>query len=919
MVVSYCSENMAPSSVVGVGNPDKVLDSVRRRNMRKKSVLITVLFVLLLCLTGCGDEDETFVYTTLSDFSGRDIGCYSGTTLDMSASTVIPGIKWHYYDDTAGQLEALKKGDIDALLTDEPVGSAIVGERSEYALFPEIIIADSYGYIFKKGSELTDKFSSVIEEFSSDGTIESLKAKWFSGDSDRMKIDWSDYDISSGTNGTLKYVYEPTMYPMTYTGGDGNASGFEVELLLKIADRLDMGVEISTASFASIINFVQTGKSDVASGSISITEERKESVDFSITHYIGGSIFLCRAENIEGAADGESESSFLQRVASSFEKTFVKEARWKLILKGLGVTLLISLLSTLFGTLLGFIFLFMMRSGKKYLEAPVRIICSLVQGIPTLVILLIVYFVIFGSSNASPVFVATIAFSVIFSVSVAGILQNGINAIDKGQFEASTALGFGKVDLYRRIVMPQAIVHVLPLYKGEVVSLMKLTSIVGYIAIQDLTRAGDIIRSRTYEAFFPLLSVALIYFVLSYLIGLCISRIEIRINPKKRRIVLPEEDPDFVEKTDDVTSSVDKPVLIEIEHLKKEYPNITPLRDVNTTISKGEVITIIGPSGTGKSTLMRCINRLEIPTSGTIRVFGEDTGDKNTDLRKLRQRMGMVFQSFNLFGNMTVIENVMLAPIVLKKEDRGYAYNNAMRLLRMVGMAAKALSYPDELSGGQKQRVAIARTIAMNPDIVLFDEPTSALDPTMVGEVLSVIKELAKKGMTMMIVTHEMKFARDVSTRIFYMDQGVVYEDGTPEEIFDHPKKDRTRAFVKRLKVLSLSVESLDYDFISMSEKLQSYGEKNMFGRKRTMALRLLFEEIASLNIIPNASPLLPLSVAAEYEESTDNLEMRFEWEGEEYNPLVKGEDISLKLIKAQINGSEFTYKDGHNRLVLSL
>lgn len=888
--------------------------------MRKKSVLLALALVLLLCLTGCGDEDETFVYTSLSDFAGRDIACYAGTTLDMSVSAVIPDITWHYYDDSAGQLEALKKGDVDAILTDEPVGRAIVAERSEFALFPEKITADSYGYMFKKGSDLTDKFSSVIEEFLSDGTIDALKAKWFSGDSDKMKINWSEYNISPRSNSTLKYVYEPTMYPMTYTGGDGNVSGFEAELLLKIADKLDMGVDISMAGFASFINFVQTGKVDVASGSISITEERREAVDFSTAHYIGGSVFLCLAENIEGAVSGEAEeSSFFSRVATSFEKTFVKESRWKLIFKGLGVTLLISFLSTLFGTILGFIFLFMLRSGKKYLEAPVRVICSLVQGIPTLVILLIVYFVIFGSSNASPIFIATIAFSIIFSVSVAGILQNGINAIDKGQFEASTALGFGKVDLYRRIVMPQAIVHILPLYKGEVVSLMKLTSIVGYIAIQDLTRAGDIIRSRTYEAFFPLLSVALIYFVLSYLIGLCISRIEIRINPKKRKITLPEEDSNFVEKTADVSDSADKPVLIEIEHLKKEYPNITPLRDVNTTISKGEVITIIGPSGTGKSTLMRCINRLEIPTSGTIRVFGEDTGDKNTDLRKLRQRMGMVFQSFNLFGNMTVIENVMLAPVVLKKEDKKYAYSNAMRLLRMVGMAGKALSYPDELSGGQKQRVAIARTIAMNPDIILFDEPTSALDPTMVGEVLSVIKELAKHGMTMMIVTHEMKFARDVSTRIFYMDQGIVYEDGTPEEIFDHPKKDRTRAFVKRLKVLSLSIESLDYDFISMSEKLQSYGEKNMFGKKRTMALRLLFEEIASLNIIPKASPELPLTVSAEYEEASDDLEMRFEWGGKEYNPLENAEEISSKLINAQIKSGSFTYTDGNNRLVLSL
>ena len=210
--------------------------------------------------------------------------------------------------------------------------------------------------------------------------------------------------------------------------------------------------------------------------------------------------------------------------------------------------------------------------------------------------------------------------------------------------------------------------------------------------------------------------------------------------------------------------------MIKIEHLRKEYPNITPLKDVSVEINDGDVIAVIGPSGTGKSTLLRCINMLEKPTEGCILVNGTDVTDPGCDLGKVRQKMGMVFQSFNLFGHLTVIENIMLSPMDLLGKSRQEAYDEGMRLLRTVGLAEKALNYPDELSGGQKQRIAIARTLAMDPDTILFDEPTSALDPTMVGEVQAVIRDLAKTGKTLMIVTHEMNFARAVSHRVCFLD-----------------------------------------------------------------------------------------------------------------------------------------------------
>ena len=237
-------------------------------------------------------------------------------------------------------------------------------------------------------------------------------------------------------------------------------------------------------------------------------------------------------------------------------------------------------------------------------------------------------------------------------------------------------------------------------------------------------------------------------------------------------------------------------VLIRVEHLKKQYPNVTPIEDITTDINKGDVISIIGPSGTGKSTFLRCLNLLETPTSGTITVSGTVITDKKCDVSKVRQKMGMVFQSFNLFSNLSIIENIMAAPVKLLGLSRQDAYNEGMTLLKRVGLEEKALNLPEELSGGQKQRVDIARAIAMKPDIILFDEPTSALDPTMIGEVLAVIKALADEGMTMMIVTHELQFAKAVSNRVFYMDDGGIYEEGTPEKIFETPQREKTRRFV---------------------------------------------------------------------------------------------------------------------------
>ena len=243
----------------------------------------------------------------------------------------------------------------------------------------------------------------------------------------------------------------------------------------------------------------------------------------------------------------------------------------------------------------------------------------------------------------------------------------------------------------------------------------------------------------------------------------------------------------------------DNTVILEVNDLHKSYGDHEVLKGISTTIKKGDVLALIGPSGCGKSTFLRSLNLLEVPTSGHVLFEGTDMTDASVDINHVREKIGMVFQQFNLFPNMTIRENIMLAPVKLGKMTKEEAAKKAEDLLARIGLADKADAYPAQLSGGQKQRIAIVRSLAMNPDIILFDEPTSALDPEMVGEVLEVMKELAEGGMTMVIVTHEMGFAREAADRVFFMDQGYVMEQGTPDQIFGNPQNERTKSFLSKV------------------------------------------------------------------------------------------------------------------------
>ena len=357
--------------------------------------------------------------------------------------------------------------------------------------------------------------------------------------------------------------------------------------------------------------------------------------------------------------------------------------------------------------------------------------------------------------------------------------------------------------------------------------------------------------------------------------------------------------------------------MIRIRNLSKHFGNLVVLKDINADIRQGEVISVIGPSGTGKSTLLRCINLLETPTGGNIFIDDVPLLNKHTNVAKIRQRMGMVFQSFNLYAHLSVLENLTLGPMKLLGKSRLEAERKALELLKMVGLAEKAFSLPDELSGGQKQRVAIARCMAVDPEILLFDEPTSALDPTMVSEVLAVIRRLSREGMTMVIVTHEMEFARNISARVFYMDEGIIYEEGPPDQIFENPQKPKTKAFIHRIRSLDIAVTSPNYDLYGIQGEIQTFCEKHFLTTRIVGIAQHLAEEVLLLQ--KDFSDIL---ISLFYSEASGKLSLSFESAGAPFNPLKDDltiDDIGLNLIFGRCDHIEYVYEDKKNKLLLQV
>ncbi|MDR1206713.1 MAG: amino acid ABC transporter ATP-binding protein [Peptococcaceae bacterium] len=333
--------------------------------------------------------------------------------------------------------------------------------------------------------------------------------------------------------------------------------------------------------------------------------------------------------------------------------------------------------------------------------------------------------------------------------------------------------------------------------------------------------------------------------------------------------------------------------ILSAEGLAKRYGDKMILSNVSFDIEQGEVISVIGPSGTGKSTLLRGLNFLDPPTEGSVYFKGGKLSKRNID--EARRKMVMVFQSFGLFANMDVLRNIVIGQTDLLKKSVPEAENRARELLKTVGLSEQARHFPHQLSGGQKQRVAIARCLAMDPDIILFDEPTSALDPTMVGEVTAVIRNLAKSGMTMLIVTHEMDFAKNISNRVFYMDEGGIYESGTAEEIFGDPQKPKTRAFIFKIKTFEFSVKSRDFDFIAMLNGIDDFCFRYAVDDEKANRLRLIAEELA-LNIVTPQFGECELRIS--FPESRDAYYVSVTYPGEDRDAIETGDNLSAALVK---------------------
>lgn len=361
--------------------------------------------------------------------------------------------------------------------------------------------------------------------------------------------------------------------------------------------------------------------------------------------------------------------------------------------------------------------------------------------------------------------------------------------------------------------------------------------------------------------------------------------------------------------------------MIKVEHLSKKFGELHVLKDINTEIHKGEVISVIGPSGTGKSTFLRCLNLLEMPSGGRIEIDEVDILNKNTDVPRIRRKMGMVFQSFNLYAHLTVLENLTIGPVKLLNKTKEDAIKAAVEILKTVGLAEKIEAFPDELSGGQKQRVAIARCLAMEPEIILFDEPTSALDPTMVSEVLAVIRRLAKDGMTMVIVTHEMDFAKDVSSRVFYMDEGLIYEEGSPKDVFENPQREKTRTFIQRLRIFKEEIANQDFDLYKLNANIEAFCAKHTIDKGILHNILLLTEEMVVQLLMPVKEDGSKIELTLEYAERKGVFQLIFDYAGKMENPLENAEEgnLSLLIVRKIAKEIQYSYSDGINQIKITI
>lgn len=473
---------------------------------------------------------------TLADIANRTVGVYAGTIHDAFVEENYPKAVIQRFNTPADIILSLKMGKIDVALLDLVSAKVMLKSNPEIGILSEDALTLPVAVGFNKNNpELRHEFNAFLKEIKSDGAYEAMYQRWFVDDPEKAEMPEFQFNKNGKPLALAVAVGDLPNSAIV----NGKHVGFDVELIKTFAQRKGYNLKISTMEFQSLIAALSAGKADLIADGISITEERQKRIDFSDSYNLFKTAVLVLNKNLAVDEDTEeaevSGNTFLQSVTESFHSNILQEKRYLLILDGLKITMIISILSSLFGTLLGGLICFMRMSRRKILLIPSKIYISVLRGTPVLVVLMIIFYVVFASVDIDPVLVAVIAFGLNFAAYVSEMFRTGIESVDKGQTEAGIAIGFSKVKTFVYIVMPQAVRRILPVYKGEIISLVKMTSIVGYIAVQDLTKASDIIRSRTFDAFFPLIMVAVLYFLISWLLMVLLGYVERKTNPKLKK------------------------------------------------------------------------------------------------------------------------------------------------------------------------------------------------------------------------------------------------------------------------------------------------------------------------------------------------------------------------------------------------
>ena len=510
------------------GNEIKRLDKIRKP---WTGLTVLCVFMLVVCLlAGCGADQSSDGITEFSDLKGKTVSMLTGAPFEELVRSKAPDVgEFTFFNNNPDMILALESGKTDAVLSNNAIAALAVNRSNDLALFPESLQDGVFGFAFAKGDPALADWQGAYEKISEE-TKNALWEKWTGSDEAAKVLPEQDWP---GLNGTVKAAVCDTLEPMSYAGAGGEPMGFDVEMILLMAKELDVHVEFTGMEFAAILSSVQAGKAEIGAGSIIDTEERRQSVDF-VDYYPAAFVLIVRDEASAGAGTVE-DGGFIGSVKESFYKTFIREDRWKLFLQGIGTTLLITVLSILFGTALGFGAFMLCRNGNPVANGITRFCVWLVRGMPAVVLLMILFYIVFGSVAVSGTAVAVIGFTLVFGAGVFSMIKAGVGAVGTGQLEAAYSLGYTNRRAFYRIILPQAVPHFMPAYKGAVTDIIKATAIVGYVAVQDLTKMGDIIRSRTYEAFFPLIAVAIIYFILAAVLTFLVNRVELRLDPRLRR------------------------------------------------------------------------------------------------------------------------------------------------------------------------------------------------------------------------------------------------------------------------------------------------------------------------------------------------------------------------------------------------